>query len=185
MSSTLLILLTVPLLSAPPGGPAQPNPLAPSLPQLTEEEEDRLDALIDRFIDADIGKVTGQQARLAVRNFKQLGPEAIPALIRGVNRAAKIEGSCPALLIARKLSRMLAVTEDRELLEFARENIGAGVGHTQHAVVLQDLRVACMLRKAALARPAPVLVASSESASLRSRTVTELAQAAGSERSVA
>jgi len=37
-------------------------------------------------------------------------------------------------------------------MEFARDNIGAGVGRTRHASVLQDLRVAVMLRKNALAR---------------------------------
>jgi hypothetical protein len=180
--TTLLSLALAALLSGDPDAPRKPNPLAPSLPLLTDEEEDRLDAVIDRFIDADIGRLTGTEAKKAVRDFEKLSSEAIPALIRGLNRAAKIQGSCPAVVIAQKLERMLAATEDRELLEFARENIGAGVGRTRHAPLLQRLRVLCMLRNGELARRGPSGAGPSEGRSLRTLSVRELAAAAGSER---
>src|SRR5690242_1754159 len=64
------------------------SPYAPSLPYLTKEEEDKLDEIIDRFMDYDIGRLHGQEAAKALKDFKNLGPEAIPALVRGVNRAA-------------------------------------------------------------------------------------------------
>src|SRR5947209_3385886 len=77
--------------------------IAPSLHELTDDEEAELDRIIDRFIDGDIGKLRGADAKKARQEFGRLGPDAIPALIRGINKAAKIEGSCPATIIAKKL----------------------------------------------------------------------------------
>jgi len=187
MTTTFLTLALAAVLSADSESQRKPNPLAPSLPELTDEEEEKLDATIDRFIDADVGKLRGDDYKKAVRDFDKIGPEGIPALIRGLNKAAAIEGSCPAVVIGKKLSRMLGATEDRELLDYARENIGAGVGKTRHSVVLQDLRVACALRKGVLAREAklrPARPATSEASdkTLRSLSVGDLAKAAGSER---
>jgi hypothetical protein len=156
MMATLLTLTAALLLSAePPAGnqtPRQPNPFAPSLPQLTDEEENQLDQTINRFIDYESGKVRGPDAKKVLADFQKLGPEAIPALIRGLNRAAKIEHSCPAVIIAKKLARMLSVTKDSELLEFARENVGAGVTQSRHMGVIKDLRVLCIVRKRTLAQ---------------------------------
>jgi hypothetical protein len=187
MNATLLALVLGAVLSADSDKPRPPNPLAPSLPLLTDEEEEKLDEVINRLIDAEMGKLAGEAHKKAFDDFRRLGPEAIPALIRGLNRAAKIETSCPAVIIARKLERMLAVTEDRELLEFARENIGAGVGRTRHHGVLQTLRVGCMVRKAVLARlggtgttPTPRTTRIGKSP--RTMSVAELAKAAETER---
>ncbi len=47
---------------------------------------------------------------------------------------------------------MLLTSNDPELLEFARDNIGAGVGRSVHSGSLNDLRFQCLLRKNALAR---------------------------------
>jgi hypothetical protein len=164
------------------------------LPQLTDEEEEKLDQIIDRFIDYDTGKLPGSDGKQALKDFQKLGPEAIPALIRGLNRAAKVEHSCPAVTIAKKLSRMFRSTKDAELLEFARENIGAGIERSVHMNVLKDLRVQCMLRKRALAqmneteiRTAPTLKGDSTgkdagTSSLRTLGITELVEAAGQER---
>ena len=184
MTPSLLPLALAALLAAQGESdkPRERNPFAPSLPLLTDEEEDKLDALIDRFIAADTGKLAGAEAKQALRDFDRLGPEAIPALIRGANRAAKIESSCPAAMIAKKLHRFLSATRDKELLDFARENLGAGVGRSRHGPMLQDLRVACLVRKAALARlPATAVTAPAER-SLRTLPVEELSRLAGSER---
>jgi hypothetical protein len=188
MTTTVLALTLTALLSGEPDSPRKSSPIAPSLPALTDEEEDKLDATIDRFIEADVGKLRGDDYKKALSEFEKIGPEGIPALIRGLNKAATIEGSCPAVVIAKKLSKMLAATEDRELLQFARENIGAGVGKSRHAVVLQDLRVACMVRSGVLAREAkmkptkPTESAPPSDKGLRSLSVSDLAKAAGSER---
>ena len=100
----------------------------------------------------DTGQLGGEEGKKALADFDKLGPESIPALIRGINRAAVMENSCPTLVIAKKLSRMLAASDDDELLDFAHDNIAAGVDHSQHMRVLQDLRVMCMLRRNALLR---------------------------------
>lgn len=154
-----------------------PSAIAPSLPQLTPEEEDKLDTIINRFIKYDTGQLRGEEGKRALREFEKLGPEAIPALIRGLNRAAKIETSCPALVIAKKLDRMFQASDDRELLEFALDNIGIGVGRTRHSGTLSDLKVKVMLRKGALARQAP-----RGPKAPRTMSLTELAEAASIER---
>ena len=145
---TVALLLLLPSDSpARSATPRQPNPFAPSLPLLTDAEEKRFDDIVNRFILADIGRLKGAEAQQALADFKRLGPEASFALIRGINRAAKIEGSCPALVIGRKLETILRATSDVELLEFARENIGAGVTQSRHLGYLQSLRARCILWK--------------------------------------
>jgi hypothetical protein len=153
------------------------------LPQLTDEEEAKLDEIIDRYIQFDLGKLKGEDAKRAQQEFNKLGPEAIPALIRGINRATNIEASCPAVVIARKLGAMLMASNDGKLLDFARENIGAGVNLSQHMGLLKDLKVACMLRKRSVGNnprvnaPKPTVLKPA-----RSLTTEELTEAAGSER---
>jgi hypothetical protein len=180
MTTALLTLTLTTLLAGDPPSttkPREPNPFAPSLPLLTDEEEARLDEIIDRFIKYDSGQLAGADARKARQDFERLGPEAIPALIRGLNEAAKIEHSCPAVLIAKKLYRMLMATDDTELLQFARENVGAGITESRHMAVLRDLRLACTLRKNQLAR-----LALAGPKPPRALTTAELVRAAGSER---
>lgn len=151
-----LTILTVALALLAAGDAPQaerkPNPIAPSLPLLTDEEEARLDQIINDFILFDTGKLKGEAGKRALLAFQRLGPQAIPALIRGLNRAAAIEASCPAVTIGKKLIQLLRASRDPQLLEFARENIGAGVGRTPHMAVIKDLKVACMLRKRDLSR---------------------------------
>jgi hypothetical protein len=154
---TILALFSGALLLA--AGPAddsttsrKPNPGSRQIPERTGADASRADEIIDRFIDYDTGKLRGPEGKQALTDFNQLGPEAIPALIRGLNRAATIDHSCPAVTIARKLGRMLSASRDAELLEFARENIGAGVTHSKHMGVIKDLRVLCIVRKSALGR---------------------------------
>lgn len=179
MTTTLLALtLAVFVAADTPDTKEKPkhSPYAKSLPYLTKEEEDKLDQIIDRFMLYDIGRLRGEEARKALKDFKELGPEAIPALVRGVNRAAAIEHSCPVVVIAEKLSRLLVASDDQEVLEFVRDNVGAGVGRTRHAGVLQDLRVSVMLRKNALVQypKGPK--------SPRAMSLSELADAASTER---
>ena len=157
MTPTLLTIALAAFLAADPtttGDPAprKPNPLAPSLPLLTSAEEDQLDTIIDRFMLFDTGQLKGDEGKKALADFEKLGPEAIPALIRGINRAAIMENSCPTLVIAKKLTRMLSASDDAELLDFAYDNIAAGIERSQHMRVLQDLRVGCMVRRNGLLR---------------------------------
>ena len=59
------------------------------------------------------------------------------------------------LLISKKLTTLLMASDDQVLLEFARDEIGAGVVRSRYGSTLQDIRFKCMLRKNALARLAP------------------------------
>jgi hypothetical protein len=158
----------------------KPSAIAPSLPALTEEEEDRLDGIVDRFIQQDIGRLKGAEAKKALADFNKLGPEAIPALIRGINRAAAIEDSCPALVIAKKLYNLLSKSTDPELLQFARENIGAGIRQSRHLGTLQELRLFCAQRRSLVARQ--IATGALPARSLKTMSVEDLASAAGSER---
>src|SRR5205823_8745244 len=127
--------------------PREANPLAPSLPLLSDKEEEKIDDTIDRFIQYDMGQLRGEEGKKALKEFRELGPEAIPGMIRGLNRAAKIESSCPAVTIAKKLAVMLRASNDPDLLDFARENVGAGITQSRHMAVIKDLKVLCIMRK--------------------------------------
>lgn len=135
-----------------PNTPRERHPLAPSLPRLTEMEEAQVDQIIDRFVQYDIGKLPGPKGRQALEHFQNLGPFATFNLIRGLNKAAEIDHSCPALSIGRKLAGFLRTSDDPQLLQYARENIGAGVGRTRHGKVLSDLKLLATQRQAQLHR---------------------------------
>jgi hypothetical protein len=160
MKSTLVLLglLLIPsFLTAQTGKPREVNPLAPSLPLLSDQEEEKIDNTMDRFIQYDMGLMRGAEGKKALQEFRNLGPEAIPGMIRGLNRAAKIESSCPAVTIAKKLAVMLRASNDPDLLDFARENIGAGITQSRHMAVIKDLRLLCILRKRSVGNN-PVIV---------------------------
>lgn len=127
--------------------PRKPHPLAPSLPELTDDEEKKLDGIVDRFIEADTGNLKGSAAKQAIEDFKGLGPESFFALVRGLNKSATIDHSCPAVTIARKLTGILRSSSDKELLQYARENIGLGIKKSKHADVLAELKQTATARQ--------------------------------------
>lgn len=178
----MILLLLNAALTLPAETPRPPSPFAPSLPQLTDEEEKKLDQIIDRFIQFDIGELKGEDGKKALQEFQRLGPEAAFALIRGLDRAARIEGSCPVVVIGKKLMNILNGSQDTQLLDFARENIGAGAGATRHQTFLKDLRVAVMLRKSAVNQAKAPARTGGGAKTLRTMTVNELVTAASSER---
>ncbi|MBM4096671.1 MAG: hypothetical protein FJ261_07830 [Planctomycetes bacterium] len=128
-----------------------PHPLAPSLPQLSDAAEDDLDALIDRFMLFDIGKLPGPAGLKAQKDFEALGPEAIPALLRGLSRSARLDHDCPVTVIAKKLRLTLLASTDRKLLEFARDE-SESVDLRKHRGVVTALRVAITAHLAKLDR---------------------------------
>src|SRR5260370_19594855 len=124
MKSTLVLMtlaLTPLCLYAQTGKSREANPLAPSLPLLSDKEEEKIDDTIDRFIQYDMGQLRGEEGKKALKEFRELGPEAIPGMIRGLNRAAQIDSSCPAVTIPKKLAVMLPGSYYPYLLDFARE----------------------------------------------------------------
>jgi hypothetical protein len=128
------------------------HPLAPSLPVLTAGEEKQIQRVIDRFIQYEMGKLGGADGKKALADLRALGPEAIPGMVHGLNRAANLGGSCPAVVIAAHMERLLSATEDRKLLDFVRDNVGAGVKSKRHVRTLADLRLTCLVRKSYLVR---------------------------------
>jgi len=175
--------------------PRKQHSLFPSLIELTDEEEAKLDDIIDKFIDYDSGKIKGPDGKKIVADFQKLGQDAIPALIRGLNKAAQIEHSCPAVTIAKKLARLLGSSKDTELLEFARENVGAGIERSRHMGVIKDLRFQCLLRKRSVEQAGIAATRSrtqlkanttakpdSGQRALQDMTITQLVESAGKER---
>jgi hypothetical protein len=125
------------------------HPLAPSLPVLTEAETARYEAVVERFIEYDIGKskLSKAQGEKAKEDLMRLGPEAIFVLVEAFNRAANMEHSCPAVVIGRKIASILRSTDDVDLLNFAKDTIGSEVKARRHMGVVKDLQVTCILRK--------------------------------------
>jgi hypothetical protein len=158
------------------------SPLAPSVRVLSKEEQKRIEKIIDRFILYESNKISKQEGIQAKRDFDTLGPEAVFQLIDGLNRAAQIESSCPAIIIAHKLARIFAATQDVDLLDFARENIGAGVTARRHMNALKDLKLLCSLRKAQIQRANLALGFRPGEKGPGQMTVDQLAEAAGTER---
>jgi hypothetical protein len=172
-----LLILTFAVQAAEDETPRKPSAIAPSLRAITPEEEEKLDGIVDRFMLADTGRLRGVEAKQAVREFEALQPEAIPALIRGLNKAARMEHSCPVLMITKKLNTLLLGSNDQQLLEYARDEIGAGVGRSRYAGTLQELRFKVLMRKNALAR-----LPASTVKPLREMSTIELSKAVGTER---
>ncbi len=92
-----------------------------------DPRERALDQIVDDFIAYDVGKLRGAAGAAARQRFAELGPEALPALVRGLNKAAGIHASCPVGVIAGKLITTLRTANDPSLREFAIANIGVGV----------------------------------------------------------
>lgn len=147
---------------APPATPkppakAQPDPdfkLPPikrtgRLGELSPEEDARITQIIDRFILHDVGMRSDPQA---VREFRQLGPEAIPPLVRGFNKAITMSHSCPAGMIYQKLAALVRNSDDRQVLAFIRAEVGAGVPQTPYAGLVNNLKVMSSMRAAQLPR---------------------------------
>jgi HEAT repeat protein len=151
----IYLTLVAVLMGAADEAPKKQEPVAPSLPALTKEEEAKIETVVERLILADTGRLRGEEARKAVKEFDKLGPEAIPALIRGLQKSAKMSHSCPVVLITKKLLGLLEASTDPILLEYARDEIGAGIRGSAHGRILQDLRFRVTLRKNAVARMKP------------------------------
>lgn len=86
-----------------------------------------MDGVVHRFIQYDIGRLRGAAGARARREFSRLGPEAIPALVRGLNRAAGYRASCPVGVISSRLNSVLPKTDDPAVIRYAIKNLGRGV----------------------------------------------------------
>ena len=104
-------------------------------------DEKQMDAVVDRFTQYDIGKLPGEAGERARRDFDALGPEAIPALVRGLNKAAQLSASCPVLVISRKLDQSLETNQDPTSLKYALDNLGRDVPKNAHHIeIIKNLK---------------------------------------------
>jgi hypothetical protein len=98
--------------------------------------------IVEEFIQYDIGRLRGEAGQRAQRRFHALGPEAIPALVRGLNRSAGISASCPVGVLSYKLVDALSRSNDPADMDYVVENIGRdvppGAPHQQRIMNLRD-----------------------------------------------
>lgn len=134
-----------------PGQTREPHPLAPSLPVLSKEETAKIEAVVKAFVAADTGKTKGPESVKAFADLQRLGPESVFVLIDWFNRTAEWQDSCPAVILGRKIAKILVASEDREFLTTAKELIGAGVSGKRHMAVVDDLKLIAQLRRSFLA----------------------------------
>jgi hypothetical protein len=101
---------------------------------------DRYDEIVDRFIAYDIGQLGGEAGAKAYQDFTAMnGKEAIPAVVRGVNKAARIQASCPIIVLSAKLRTMLAECQDRDTLQAAVEGLDATGRDVYYAAYVESL----------------------------------------------
>jgi hypothetical protein len=165
------------------------NPVAPSLPLLSEKENAKLEAVVNRFIQYETGKLSKAEEQKAKDDLYRLGPEATFALVEGFNRALQMESSCATVTIGKKIESIVRASKDQDLIAYVKENIGAGVDRNSKRSLpatnsMRNVQTTCLLRKGELlrrglamgARPAPAkLVVSSMS-------MSDLEKAAAKER---
>jgi hypothetical protein len=113
----------------------------PPLPTPDSDDQRRFDDEVNRFIQFDIGRLQGEAGNRARRDFERLGPEAIPALVRGLNRSAKIYASCPVVVISNKLGEVMDHNRDPAMLQYVADHLGEGVPKSApHIARIQALK---------------------------------------------
>ncbi|HVX11430.1 MAG TPA: hypothetical protein VHC22_09635 [Pirellulales bacterium] len=105
-----------------------------------DEVERQNNQIVDQFIRFDIGQLNGQAGIKARDDFQKLGPRALAALVRGLNKSASIRASCPVMVITYKIESVLRENHDPALLQYAVENIGRDVPlRAPHFAHIQNL----------------------------------------------
>ena len=108
----------------------------------SQQENNQHDEIVDRFIQYDVGQLRGAAGVKARKDFQALGPNALPALVRGLNRSADIHATCPVGVIASKLLQTLRIADSPAMTQYAIDNIGQGVSenapHYRRIISLRD-----------------------------------------------
>ncbi len=139
----IAMLLIGALAPAAPCRPAGAQQREAGRRETSRREDKRYDEVVNAFIAYDIGQLRGAQGQRANQAFRSLqGDAAIPAVIRGVNKAARMRQSCPIIVVARKLENMLEATKDDDMLRYAidhLDNSGQGVVYGSYVDRLREL----------------------------------------------
>ena len=105
------------------------------------QERDEYDQIVDDFIQYDVGKLRGEAGRIANARFQALkDPRAIPALVRGANKASRVPASCPIIVISSKLGGLMRATNDPRLLQHALDYLHPKGPETTYGTYLDNLR---------------------------------------------
>ncbi|HJT30956.1 MAG TPA: hypothetical protein VJ783_02735 [Pirellulales bacterium] len=108
--------------------------------RLAAKEQQPYVEVVDLFIEADLGRLRRADADRAKHDFDRLAPAAIPSLVYGLNKSAKIHASCPVVVLTFKLDMALRKNSDPELLQYALDHLGDDVPDTApHAKRLRAL----------------------------------------------
>lgn len=119
----------------------------------SEAEEERLDKIVNDFILHDLGARPNPGS---ARELESLGAEAIPAIVRGINKSAGYSHSCPVTVLAAKLISLIKQSDDPEVLRFIRFEVGAGTKTVRYAGLLNRVKTETTLRQAELTRLAKI-----------------------------
>jgi hypothetical protein len=140
--------------------PAAPQsaPVLVVPPRLNAAQELALDAVVQAWIRIDShGDVRGRLPvnKQAGQLFFTLGPEAIPALVRGLNLAYALRTACPMSSINWRLIEVVQQCNDVVLLDHVLLNLGNGLplaarSQMNNAQYIKQLRAAVVQRKAEL-----------------------------------
>jgi len=105
------------------------------------------DKIVDDFIEWDIGRLPGPAGMEAHQRFAALqGNEAIRALCRGANKAARLQASCPIIAVSSKLTQLLAQCQDEETLRYVMDNLDLNASGLHYGDWLRNLRGAAAAR---------------------------------------
>jgi HEAT repeats len=153
---------------------------------LSEKENAKLEAVVDRFIRLEMGKLPKSQEQEAKDELYRLGPEAIFALVDGFNRAAAVESSCATVTIGKKIESIVRSTNDIDLITYIRENLGTGLDKSGKRPLpvtnsLRNVQTTCLLRKGEILRKG-LTVGQPKSQAASSMSMSELGKAASRER---
>jgi len=108
--------------------------------------ETAIDGVVNRFIAYDIGQLRGQPGLMANQQFRALtGYKAIPALTRGVNKAARIRSSCPIIVISNKLSKFISTCKHKPALKYVAKNLNSK-GNVFYGNYVENVRRQAVLR---------------------------------------
>ena len=107
-----------------------------SRPAKDQAEDPQHDQIVEEFIQYDIGNVRDPRAieRIKGRFNGLQTDDAVPALVRGLNRSTRMRASCPITAIAGKLRSILSNSKDAELGTYVLQNLELRdvPGYTQH-----------------------------------------------------
>lgn len=134
-------------LSSPCLAQRQTRQTQPRQNQTRRQQADNYDKIVDDFILYDIGQLPGQAGIEANQRFTALqGNEAIRAVCRGANKAARMSASCPIMVISSKLQQLLAQCKDEETLRWVLKNLDLKSPGLQYEMWLRNLREAVAAR---------------------------------------